>query len=78
MPSKDQSRKKRLTGRNVCPYHRYYTSSRIACEMYRDESCAAIEHLVFDSKEQLVHWRKMFCSKRFRDCPRYKRIKNKE
>lgn len=74
MPTVNQKNKRRLKGRDVCPMHRYYTSTILACEIYTDESGAAIEHMSFDDNAKLKRWQKRYCQNRCRDCPRYKKI----
>lgn len=74
MPAVNQNKKRRLTGRDKCPFHRYYTNTILACEIYTDESGAAIELMTFDDRAKIKRWQRRYCEKHFCDCPRYKKI----
>jgi len=57
--------KYRLTGKTVCPYHKYSTASVIYCQGFFDNSSLAI---TFGNRDDKKEYQRRYCCKSGRRC----------
>ena len=75
MPAKDHNGKYKLTGREVCPFHRYSTDIKIACEGYDGNSISVIR---WKKKHQKEAWQHKYCEKNCTECFFYQALYNRK
>lgn len=66
MPVKDKD-KHRLTGRKVCPFHKYSTASGIVCKGYFEKSSLAFN---FGDRGDKQEYQRRYCCNEWQKCKR--------
>ena len=65
VPAKDNMQRYRLTGRDVCPYHKFSTPSGIFCEGFFDNTSLGI---TFGDRGEKKEYQHRYCCKDWEKC----------